>query len=182
MTRVPSTPVTSSEIEAVVQEQGIAGLHVPRQRFVGDAHDAVRAVRRIEGRVERECLAFDQRRAARGKAFDAHLGPAQVAQDADDTAGPRRGRPCALDAPRVLVEAAVRKIDADQVRAGFDQVLERRLGIGRRSERRHDLGASSHVSSRQCGGKSAARRSSAATAGRVLPSTNSRKAPPPVEI
>ena len=168
--------------EPVVQEQRVARAHVARQRLVGDAHDAVRAVFGVELRVEREALALDQHRAAAREALDAHLRAAQVAEDADHAAGLGRRRARALDPARVVVEAAVREVDADQVHARRDQVCERRRRIGCRTERRDDLGASCHLRSPASRYWPAARRSSAATAGSVLPSTNSRKAPPPVEI
>ena len=62
-------------------------------------------------------LALRQRRAAGREALDAYLGAAQVAEDADDAASLGRRLARVLDATRVIFEAAVREIDADQVDA-----------------------------------------------------------------
>ncbi len=181
-TFVPSTFVTSSAIRPSFRSSVSPRLHVPRQRLVGDADDLVGPGGRIECRVEHEGFAVHERGLARGKALDTDLGPAQVAQDADHAADSRRSGAYASDAPGVVVEDSVREVHPNEVRAGRDQVGERAVGVGRRPERRHDLGASWHVRLAFRCAQPDARSSSIATAGSVLPSTNSRKAPPPVEI
>ena len=182
-TCVPSTPVTSSAISPSFEQQRVAGAHVARQRLVGDADDLVGAAVRVEGRrSSTKRLALAQRRRCRWRS--ARCGSSGRAGRRGCRRRARRARPPARTSSMrraCVVEAAVREIDAHQVDAGRDQVGHRALVVGRRTERRYDLGAPWH-GFRPRRLSPAARCSSIATAGSVLPSTNSRNAPPPVEI
>ena len=78
---------------------------------------------------------------------DADLRSLQVAHDAHGAAGLAAGRAHHLGALQVILRAAVRKIQPDDIHAGAEHLLED-FGIVRcRAERGHDLGAAGHVGS-----------------------------------
>ena len=79
----------------VAQHQFVAGRDVLRQLDVGHPDAALGTVVRREVGIERERRAFRQHRAPVGEAFDADLGPLQVAEQRHVLAD-RRGRLRAL--------------------------------------------------------------------------------------
>src|SRR5690606_38676622 len=92
----------------------------------------------------------------------------------------------------VLFVTAVGKIQAYHIHAGLQHGIQHLGVIGSRTQGCNNLGSSLHTTSEREAAPSGAARlmpdyflarsSSIATAGRVLPSRNSRKAPPAVEI
>ena len=110
-----------------------------------------------------------------GESVDADLRTLQVAEHTHVAAGLARRFPHQLQAPRVIGERAVREIDPHHIDAGTHHV-GKHLGVVRGgTERRDDFGPTQNEAH-------AARCSRISTAGSFLPSTNSRNAPPPVEM
>ena len=164
----------------VAQQQRVAGLYVARQVLVGDA-DALDGARLgIERGIERE-----------GRALLQHDPPFAKALDADLRS--RRGRAARR---RICRRAARRRAPgpgggADRRRVPCE-ALRRTTSTPARiicvSTARSSVAGPTVATifarrSAACGPyQPRARSSSTATAGSVLPSTNSRNAPPPVEM
>ena len=121
------------------------------------------------------------------------FGPGQIGQQADVAARFARRLAHQLDASALRFARAVREIDARHIEAGLDHaghhLADRRWPVPSVATilvlRSVSIVAYCSVCAlrpRDAARASAARCSSTATAGRVLPSTNSRNAPPPVEI
>ena len=87
-----------------------------------------------------------------------------------------------LRAREVVVGGAVGKVEADDVDAGREHPLEDFRRARRGAEGCDDLRAADRAAVSTEGHQARALSSSAATAGSFLPSRNSRKAPPPVEM
>ena len=187
--RVPDDLLDLEHDLAVRQQQRVAGVTSFGQILVGDSRlRLIGAGVRIERGIERERRALGQHRPAVAKALDADLRPGEVGQNADVAVGLARRLAHHLDAPALRIARAVREIDARHIETGAAPCRRPRRVVGRGSERRDDLGSSLRVHSPHASAQSAclrrrvARCSSIATAGSVLPSTNSRNAPPPVEM
>src|SRR5690606_8090984 len=138
----------------------------------------------------------------------ANLGTLQVAHDPDDLLAGIGGLPQSRNACALVLFRAVRAVDACYIEAGAEHLLESLRVVRRGLQGGDDLGTAQHrgrlLHNRVREGDSAptrtrvnvfrahqrlpgyaaaaARSSRMATAGSVLPSTNSRKAPPPVEM
>ena len=128
----------------VAEDQFVAGLHVLRKVGVRHADRAVRAVMRIERRIERERLALGEHRTPAREALDADLRPLQVAEHGHVLADDRGSPPDAFDATAMIRGLAVREIHADDVGAAANQVLEDARRVRRGTERGDDLGAAKH--------------------------------------
>ena len=164
---------------AVVDEKDIPGSHVPRQVFVGQADALGRALIRRALRVDDEALALAELDRALTQTLEANFRALQIGNEPHLT--PRRPRRVAHGRRplRVFGLGAVRIIQTCGVEAEVDEVLHHARGISRRTQGGNDLGPSHR---RPVDTHPAARALSMATAGKVLSSRNSRKAPPPVEI
>ena len=186
------------ELEAaVVEQQDVAADYVLGQVLVIEA-DALLVAERT-GRVENEGVADAQRDFVVLELADPDLRTLQVAEDADGPAVLGRGGTNAFGACLMVLCRTVREVHADDINAGLHQTFENFLRRRGGAERGNDLGMAGHFFSllgfaydfsrpapMDGGGRDtpyfAARSSRMAMAGRVLPSRNSRKAPPPVEM
>ena len=101
--------------EAVVQQQHRAGSNVLRQFLVVES-DAV-GIAQLDRRVEDERLSGLEPDLALGEFADADLRPLQVRHDRDLAAEPMRALAHQLRALHVVGRAAVREIEADDIRA-----------------------------------------------------------------
>ena len=183
-TRVSTLVVpTALDVEhdlPVVEQQRVAGLHVARQVLVGDTDVTDRAGLGIELGIEREGRALEQHDPTFTEALDADLRAAEIEQDADAAIGALRGGAHQRQAAAAVVDGAVRGIEPHDVDAGVHHLRQHLEIIGRRPDRGDDLGAPQRRWRTLIRHAHALRAS--ATAGSVLPSTNSRNAPPPVEM
>ena len=159
----------------VVEQQHVAGLHVLDQVGIIEPHPPV--VTEGAGSVQNELLiGLDPDRTGR-KLADADLGALQVRHDAHGSPGGVRRGTQRVHALTMIIGRAVGKVDADHIHPGGDQ-FPHALGVaGRRTQRGDDLGRALERNRHP-----AARCSSISTAGNFLPSRNSRKAPPAVEM
>src|SRR5882762_6694262 len=128
-----------------------------------------------KARVQGEFRALDELDLSGHEALDANFRAREVAQYTDVASRLRGCRPHEVETPRVIGPRAMREVDADHVHAGADHVGQHLLVVRCRTQRRDDLGPTQDETH-------AARLSRTSTAGSFLPSTNSRNAPPPVEI
>ena len=185
---------------AIVEEQDVAIDDILGQVLVIEADTFLVAERALG--VEDEFFAGHEGDPACLEFADANLRPLQVAQDADRAPelGCRRANP--LGTRPMIVGRAMREIHAHDVDAGLHHAVQNFRRGGGGAQRGNDLGMAGHVFSipacylvfnvivgqpnHASAGPDllylAARSSRMAMAGRVLPSRNSRKAPPPVEM
>ncbi len=127
--------------QAIVEQQGVARVHVVHQAEIADA-DAVRVAWRGIGAADQvEAGASLERHLAGGETLDADLRPLQVGEDADFAALLRRCRTHRRHACRLLLGRAMGKIQAHDVDAGADEIIEHTGDIGGRAEGGQDLGA-----------------------------------------
>ena len=134
--------------------------------------------------------AFGQQVLPAREALDADLRALQVAEQRDVLADALGRLARMLDAAHVVGRAAVREVDAQHVGARADHFLEHAgasvagPSVATILVRRVSIALCHVVTSlaRLSSAHPAARCSSIATAGSFLPSRNSRKAPPPVEM
>ncbi len=160
---------------AVVEQQHVADEQVRGQLLVGNADRMPGAGVDGEARVQRELGAVGEIRLARRESVDADLGTLKVAEHAHVAAGLLRGFPHQIETSRMIGEGAVRKVQPHHVDAGAHHV-EQYFGIIRgRTKSRDDLGPALNEAH-------AARCSRISTAGSFFPSTNSKNAPPPVDM
>ncbi len=165
---------------AVVQEKHVARAHVARQLLVVEP-DAPGIAHRAR-RVEDERVARLERNLAVGEFPDTDFRPLQVRHDAHRAPDLAARDAHHLGARHVVVGRAVGKIQAHDVDARGEHPLED-LGRARRGpECRDDLRAARGARLRSERHHARALSSRIVTAGSVLPSRNSRKAPPPVEM
>ncbi len=159
----------------IVQQQHVAGENIRRQFLVRDAHARFGA--RIDGerRVQREFGAVGQLHLAGLEAVDADFRPLQIAEQAHVPARSTSGRAHQLDPARMVGDRAMREIQAHHIHAGAHDLGQHRRIIRGGTQGRDYLGAPKQ-------GIHAARFSRISTAGSFLPSTNSRNAPPPVDM
>ena len=75
-----------------------------------------------------------------GKPADAHLGARQIGHQGNFPADGLRRRPQPLDARRVLVEGAVREIQARHAHSRADHLFQNRRRIAGRSNGGDDFG------------------------------------------
>ena len=68
------------------------------------------------------------------------LGPLQIQQDADVRSGFAGGRAHRVDAGRVFVLRAVRRIEPENIHAGVDQLAEDTGGVDGRTQGGYDFG------------------------------------------
>jgi hypothetical protein len=96
--------------------------------------------------VEREGLASRQHLLAVGELADAQLRPLQIGQDADRTADLFLDGAYAADQRAHQLMVGVAHIDAEDIGAGFEQLLQHLLGRGGRTDSGEDLdlAATSH--------------------------------------
>ena len=125
--------------------------------------------------VESELGAVGELDLAGRESVDADLRSLQIAEHTHVSAGALGGGADQLEAPRVIGRYAVREIHAHHIDPGAHHVVDDLGIVRRRAQGRDDLGAAQNEAH-------AARRSRMSTAGSFLPSTNSRKAPPPVDM
>jgi len=130
---------------AVVEQQGVSGLHVLRQGHVGTAHFTVVAGVGGQRRVEREGLAVVQLDRAMGEAFNPNLRALQIAEDADISTQPQRDLARVADALGVVFSLAVRKVDAKHVDARTNQSFDHTACVGGGPHGGDDLGFSVHA-------------------------------------
>src|SRR6185369_7059269 len=177
-----TAPLHALDIEhdlAVVEQQCVARVHIAGQSLVGAADLGAVAGVGIEHGIERKGRALGQVHAALGKALDANLGTGQVRQDRD-VAVLRTGRLAHRAHVRtVRVGGAMREVDARHIQARLDHRGDHTRALGRRPQSCDYLCAAPGIHRASA---CSARSCNIATAGSVLPSTNSRKAPPPVEM
>src|SRR5262249_11779545 len=143
---------------------------------------------RIQRGVEREGLPFLQHDLAFAEALDADLRTTEVQQDTD-TPVRHTGRLAHQRQPApAILHRAMGGVQADDVHTFPHHSDQHVQVIGRRPYGGDNLRSSQHKWSHTLHPKRVvlyhprARSSSATTAGNGLPSTNSRNAPPPVEI
>ena len=160
---------------AVVQEQDVADAHVRGQLLVGDADRLLVARLHGERGVEGELGAVDERDLAALEALHADLRALQVAEHPHVAACPPGGIPDHFHAPGVVRQRAMGEIHADHIDACAHHVADDLGIVRRRPEGGDDLGATQYEAHE-------ALCSRMSTAGSFLPSTNSRNAPPPVEM
>ena len=129
---------------AVAEDQGVAGVYIGRQLVVGDADAARRALGRVDGRVERESRAFVEHHAAVREPLDADLRALQVAEYRNVLADPGSRAPNTLDPAPVRLGLSMREVDADDVGAAANDILEDGRVVSGGSERGDDLGATKH--------------------------------------
>jgi hypothetical protein len=108
---------------AVVEEEGVAALHVVAEPGVGHP-DAGRVARAVVGAGERERRALDQDDLVVDEAADADLGALQVLQDADVDAELVGDLADALDVGAVDVGGAVGEVEAEDVDARLDELTD----------------------------------------------------------
>jgi hypothetical protein len=162
---------------AVVEQQRIARAHVARELLVVQAH-ARDVAGLLETRVEDEGVAGLQHHLAILELAHADLRALEVDHDPDRALDLAAGLAHELGALHVVRGRAVREVQPHDVDAGEEHPLEGR-GVARSgAERGDDLGAALCFGHQDC----AARCSRISIAGSFLPSRNSRKAPPPVEM
>ena len=169
--------------QAVVEQQHRAGRDVARQLLVVEA-DAVFVAKLAVG-VEHEGLAALEGDLAERELADADLGPLQIGHDRDLAADRLRRVADQLGALLVIGRGAVREIQAHDVDAGSEHARQHIEAAACGAERRDDLGRSLHDVPGSTPRVSRFRPPAASrisTAGSVLPSRNSRNAPPPVEM
>src|SRR6185437_9721925 len=164
----------------VVRERAAVPGHGMDTRALHASHvEHDLAVAELHRGVEHERVAGLERDAPFAELADADLRSLQVRHDADGTPDLAAGVAHELGALHVVLRGAVREVEAHDVHARGEHLLEHRRLARRRAEGRDDLGA---ALAHRTVAPLAARLSSASTAGRVLPSRNSRNAPPPVEM
>jgi hypothetical protein len=170
-------PLHCQRDETVIEQQVVAFADVIGQALVGDTDTLDGTGLRIHRRIQHEGLALDQLHRAIAKALDADLRSLQIAKHGNVLA--TLFGHCAYRAHALFagIGIAVREIDPHHIDTGLEELRKRGRIVGGRTKRCDDLGAPHVVQRRPL----CARASSAATAGRVAPSRNSRKAPPPVE-
>jgi hypothetical protein len=171
--------------QPVVEQQDDAGSDVVGQLLVIES-DAF-LVAQVPRGVERELLAGLEHDLAGSELADADLRALQVGHDRDLATQRSRRIAHHARAPLVVRRGAMRKIQPYDVDAGSEHSRQHVGGAAGRTERGDYFGRALHRGSRLkrivvAAVQRAARCSRIATAGSVLPSRNSRNAPPPVEM
>ncbi len=139
-TRTPSVSSTCDAHLAVVDQQGVARLHVLRKALEGRADEVLRAEHVLGG--DREDVALGELVGPVGEAAEADLRPLQVDQHGDRAAGVVGGAPhLAVDALVHLV-AAVAEVHPGDVDAGLDDRPDVLVARGRRPQGGDDLRSS----------------------------------------
>jgi hypothetical protein len=177
-TGIDARPIDAENLQAdlpIVEQQHVARGHVGREFLVGDSDGALGAGIHCEARIQGELRAIGELHPTSQEALDADFRAREVAQNTDVASGLRGGIPHQIEAPRVVGGRAMREVDADHVHAGPDHVGQHLLIVRCRTQSCDDLGPTQLETH-------AARLSRTSTAGSFFPSTNSRNAPPPVEI
>ena len=124
--------------ESIIQKQAIAGFYDTRKRLethgspAGVADDVVAGQGKLVTSVQVDRLRVDR--------SQPHLGTWQVRHDRNPlTRSPGSATDPSNDLP-MLIEGAVRKVKPGNVHTGSDEALQHFRGVGRRADRRNDLG------------------------------------------
>ncbi len=113
---------------AVIQQENVARTAVVDQRLVINAYGRGVASLLVEAGVQHEPLSFLQINLRLGEARDADLRPLQVRQNGDEAPLPLRGLAHEQRPGQVIFGLAVGKVQANNIDAGIDQMLD---GLGR---------------------------------------------------
>ncbi len=160
---------------AVVQQQHIAGEYVGRQFLIGNSHRMLGAGIDGQRSVQGEFGAVSQLDLSGRKPVDADFRSLQIAEHAHVAAGLARSLAHQFDPACMIGNRAVREIQTHHIHAGAHHLLEhRRIVRGRPQGRDNFRAPQARIHAARC--------SRISTAGSFLPSTNSRKAPPPVDM
>ena len=127
---------------AVINEQGVAAVHVPGQVLVADADMMLVAVVRSDLGVDDEFVALLEKNRSVAEALDADLRSLQVGNDADLRAHCLSLFAHQLEAGLVVGLRIVRIVNARQVHAGLDQPAHDPGIVGRGAQRGDYLGSS----------------------------------------
>jgi len=126
--------------QAVVEQQDISGLHIPRQFLVVQAH-TLEVAWLSTGCIEHEGHAWLQHHLALGELADPDLGPLQVGHDAHLPASAAGGLAHQVRPVDVVLRLAVREVQPHDVDAGTDHGFEDLGGTGCGAEGGNDLGS-----------------------------------------
>ena len=118
--------------QAVVQQQGVAGLHVARQFFVIQA-DAFVGAQLRRAAVEHECLTHFQHRLAAFEFADANFWALQVGHDRNLFALSPRHIAHHGGAVDVVLRCAVREVQPHHVHTGANHASQDFRRAGRRA-------------------------------------------------
>ena len=135
-------PLDVEHEQAVVEQQRVTRLHLPRQILVVEA-DSILGAKRSAG-VENKLLSGAQRRFAALEFSDADLRPLQIGHDRNVAAELGSGLTYQLRAREMIFRRSVREIEAHDVDAGDQHALEHQRFTRRWSERGNYLRAAWH--------------------------------------
>jgi hypothetical protein len=127
--------------EAVIEQQHVARDHILGQVVVADAHAGLVAGRGIRAAIEHEAVARQQVDRAVSELLDTDLRALQVGQDANFAAHCIGGGAHGVGAGAVVIGGTVRQVQANDIHALLQDLLEHARRIGGRAEGGDDLGA-----------------------------------------
>jgi hypothetical protein len=129
---------------AVVEQQDVARLDVLVQRVQGNPDTLLGSIFETERTIEEERCAVLQLHGPFLEPLHPNLRSLEIAQQTHVALALASRLTKLLRAATMLRRLAVRKIDAGDIEPGVDHFPQRLLMVGRRSQRRHDLGPSLH--------------------------------------
>ena len=174
--RVPTDRIDSDHDQAVVEQEHIAGPDLAWQRLVVQSH-GVNVTQFGSCSIEHKFLPDFKHDLAQCELAHPDLGTLQVRDDGDFAANTQRDFTHQTGPLNMVLRRAVTEIESHHIDAGAKHLLQQgRIAAGR-PQRGDDLGGAPRYHAAP-----AARRVRISKAGRVLPSSTSRKAPPPVEM
>jgi len=172
---------------AVIEQQHRTLADIPGQVFVIQP-DAFLVTQSVQRGIEDENVTLVQDDLVVLEFSHTDLRALQVGQDADSAPHYRRSRTYRFGTLHMILHRAMREIHPYQVDAGANHLLQHFLVAGSGPQRCDYFGSTQHNGHLQLqpppqpSVSFCARCSSISTAGNFLPSRNSRKAPPAVEI
>ncbi len=129
---------------AVVEQQVVARFDVLVQGVQGNADALFGSILETERAVEKKRCAVLQLNGPVPEALHPDFRPLEITQQAHVTLALVRSCEKLFGAATMFGRVTMRKIDACDIEPGIDHFQQRLLVVGRRSQRRHDLGPSVH--------------------------------------